>query len=71
MIKKTLTILFIALATIVNAQNTLKATIQDAESKEVLIGATILLKGTTNGISSDDKGNVILKNIPIFLISKI
>ena len=64
MIKKTLTLLFIAFASITNAQNTFTAEILDSENKEVLIGATLLLNGTTNGVSTDITGMAILKNIP-------
>ena len=64
MIKKTLTLLLVAFATITNAQNTFTAEILDSENKEVLIGSTLLLKGTTNGVSTDLSGLATLKNIP-------
>jgi len=63
---KKLIVLFIALAytTISYAQNTLRATIKDAKTKETLIGATGSLAGTTNGTASDTSGMLILHNIP-------
>ena len=64
MIKKTLTLLLVAFATITNAQNTLDVIVVSEENKETLIGATLLLKGTTNGISTNSQGAAFLKNIP-------
>ena len=52
------------IATITNAQNTFTSKIVDSENNEVLIGATILLKGTTNGVNTNTKGSAILENIP-------
>lgn len=46
------------------AQNTFKAVIQDSETKEPLVGATAILKGTTNGSSADIEGKITLQNIP-------
>ena len=37
----------------------------DSESKESLIGANIMLDGTSLGAASDDNGYYIIKNIPI------
>jgi len=45
-------------------QNTFKATIKDSVSSETLIGASAVLKGTTNGSSADVNGKVEIKNIP-------
>jgi len=64
MINKTLTLLLIAFATITNAQNTLDVIVVSEENQETLIGATLLLKGTTNGISTNNQGAALLKNIP-------
>lgn len=65
MIKKLLSILFILLSVVItNAQNNLKVTIKDNANNEALIGATLLLKGTTNGVSTNAQGFAILKNIP-------
>ena len=44
-------------------QNTFKAIIKASESKEMLIGATAILQGTTNGASADQNG-LEIKNIP-------
>lgn len=49
---------------IAQAQHTFKAIIRDSATKEVLIGATALVKGTTKGASSDRTGHVIIKNVP-------
>ncbi len=46
------------------SQNIFKAYLKDAKEKEVLIGATALLEGTTNGSSADVNGYVEIKNIP-------
>lgn len=45
-------------------QNSFKAVIKDAETKESLIGATAILKGTTNGANSDLNGLIEIKDIP-------
>ena len=64
MIKKIFTLLLVAFTTISNAQNTFTSKIVDSENNEVLIGATILLKGTTNGVNTNTQGSAILENIP-------
>ena len=64
MIKRILTLFIVAFATISNAQNTFTAEVLDSENKEVLIGASLILKGTTNGVSTDINGLATLKNIP-------
>lgn len=46
------------------AQNIFNAKITDASSHEPLIGATVILKGTNLGSSSDINGHVVIKNIP-------
>ena len=61
---KIITLLLVAIATITNAQNTFTVKILDSENNEVLIGASLVLKGTTNGVSTDVTGLAILKNIP-------
>lgn len=45
-------------------QNTFKAQIKNAETKDVLIGATAILKGTSNSSSADPNGFIEIKNIP-------
>ena len=64
MIKKILTFLLVTLTIITNAQNTFDVIVVSKENQETLIGATILLKGTINGISTNSKGAALLKNIP-------
>jgi hypothetical protein len=64
MINNTLAILLVAFATITNAQNTLDVIIVSEENQEALIGATLILKGTNNGISTNSQGIAFLKNIP-------
>ncbi|MBP9481193.1 Colicin I receptor [bioreactor metagenome] len=46
------------------AQNTLKVKLIDCETKEPLIGASVVLQSTTNGASSDTEGVATLSNIP-------
>ncbi|MBT5354200.1 MAG: TonB-dependent receptor [Flavobacteriales bacterium] len=64
MIKKIFTLLLVAFTTISNAQNTFTAKVLDSQNNEVLIGATILLKGTKNGVNTNIQGSAILENIP-------
>ncbi|MDR0845859.1 MAG: TonB-dependent receptor [Tannerella sp.] len=47
-----------------NAQNTLRAVVKDAETKGILAGASAVLEGTANGTISDIDGNLVLENIP-------
>ena len=61
---KIITLLLVAIATITNAQNAFTAKVLDSQNNEALIGASIILKGTTNGVSTDANGLAILKNIP-------
>jgi iron complex outermembrane receptor protein len=63
---KNFMMLFIALSytSIIWSQNTFKAIIKDNETKEPLIGATVMIQGTTNGGSADPNGLVQVKNIP-------
>ena len=61
---KILTVILVACTTIANAQNTFTAKVLDSEKAEALIGASLILKGTTNGVSTDLNGLAILKNIP-------
>ena len=63
--QKILSLFFIiTISTNVFAQNTFKAIIKNEKTNESLIGVSILLKGTQNGTTSDDKGFAELKNIP-------
>jgi iron complex outermembrane receptor protein len=54
-------LLFPFLAT---AQNTFKAIIKDEKTKEALDSVSVFLSGTLNGSTSDEKGFVIIENIP-------
>ena len=46
------------------AQNNVRFIIKDAESKESLIGATVLIVGSNNGATTNEEGIADLKNIP-------
>lgn len=46
------------------SQNTFKATIKDGKTNQPLIGATVLLQGTTKGATADTTGLVTLTDIP-------
>ena len=46
------------------AQNKLKVNIKDKETKEVLPGATTIMKSTAKGAAADVNGNVEIPNIP-------
>ena len=61
---KIITLLLVAIATITNAQNVFTAKVLDSNNNEVLIGASVILEGTTNGVSTDINGLATLKNIP-------
>ena len=39
-----------------NAQNTRSGTVTDSKTKEAVIGASVKVKGTTNGVSTDGDG---------------
>ena len=60
----TLSVMLSLIATTAFTQNTFKAIIIDSESKEMLIGATAVLQGTTNGASANINGLLEIKNIP-------
>jgi len=59
-----LPLLAIIYSSLTFGQNTFKAIIKDSESKEILVGATAILQGTTNGASADQNGFIEIKNIP-------
>jgi len=46
------------------SQNTFKAVIKDGKTSEHLIGATVLLQGTTKGATADTSGLITLSGIP-------
>jgi len=63
---KNIILLFIALSCSSQtwAQNTFKAIVKDNETKESLVGATVIVQGTTIGSITDANGLVQVKNIP-------
>jgi outer membrane receptor for ferrienterochelin and colicins len=63
MIKYMLVLLLALFSFSVSAQNSLRITVKDIETKEPLTGVTVLLLGTQNGQSSDIKGTAQLGNI--------
>ena len=69
---KNLLTLLIALGcwTMTLAQTTLTGNVSDAENKDALVGATIAVKGTINGASTDANGKFSLKvtTLPVTLV---
>lgn len=63
---KNIILLFIALScsSLTWGQNTFNAIVKDSETKESLVGATVIVQGTTIGSSTDPNGLVLVKNIP-------
>lgn len=63
---KQVTLFFAVLiaAQISYAQNTLKATIQNKETKQAIVGAKVSVRGTEISATTDEKGKAELKNIP-------
>ncbi|KAA6321409.1 Colicin I receptor [termite gut metagenome] len=63
---KTYIFLFVAMIScnIIYSQNIFRAIIKDADTKEVLIGATAMIDATHNGTATDANGIIIIKNIP-------
>lgn len=61
---KKIIIFFLLFPALAKAQNTFKATIIDEKTKEPLLGVSIILEGTENGGTSDEKGFIELKDIP-------
>ena len=60
-----LTFLGVLLAASVFAQNgTIRGTITDAETGETMIGATVVIKGTTNGAATDIDGKYTISVAP-------
>ncbi|KAB2914103.1 MAG: TonB-dependent receptor [Bacteroidetes bacterium] len=59
-----LPLLAIISSTMAWGQNTFKAILKDSESKEPLLGAIAIVKGTTNGAISGVNGLIEIKNIP-------
>ena len=61
---KKILIILLLLPLLATAQNTFKANIIDEKTKEPLFGVSVILEGTQNGSTSDEKGFVELRNIP-------
>ena len=62
--KKTLLLLFVCLFVGIShaqAQVTVKGTVISSENNEPVIGASVLVKGTTNGTITDLDGNFTLQ----------
>ena len=59
-----LPLLAILYTSILFSQNSFNAIIKDSETKEVLFGANAIIKGSTNGSSSDQNGFLEITNIP-------
>jgi outer membrane receptor for ferrienterochelin and colicins len=47
-----------------NAQNTFKAIVKDSSTQELLIGSSVVIKGTSIGSNTDLNGRTEIKNIP-------
>ena len=62
--KKIAFIIVVFLSQAVVAQNTFKAIIRDSDTKDVLIGASAVIKGTSKGASTNENGFLEIKNIP-------
>ena len=66
-----LVLLFVLFGLVSHAQGTITGTISDDDTGETLIGASVVIKGTTTGTTTDIDGNFSLKvnqNPPITLI---
>lgn len=61
---KRIAIILTLLPFLAKAQNTLTASIKNEKTKEILVGVSILLKGSQSGTTSDTSGFAELKNIP-------
>lgn len=56
-------ILFVSASSVYAQTGTIKGTIIDASTKEPLIGATVLLVGSSNGAATDLDGNYTISNV--------
>lgn len=64
LLKTTIAILLIAFSSYTLAQSgTIKGVITDAKTNEPLIGASVLVEGTTNGAAADLDGNYTIHNV--------
>lgn len=69
--KKILLLFLILISQTVSSQQTLVIYIKDSLTKEPLFGATVIIKGTETGASTDSDGKIILKNVPLVYSSFI
>jgi hypothetical protein len=61
---KYLTLCLLLIATIAIAQQTgIKGVISDKTTKETLVGATVLIQGTTTGSTTDLDGNYSISSL--------
>lgn len=65
-IKRLIILFFLIAATIVNAGVTgkLAGRVTDSETKEAVLGATVLIKGTNFGASADMEGDYYINSVP-------
>ncbi|MBB4078754.1 TonB-linked SusC/RagA family outer membrane protein [Lewinella aquimaris] len=63
-LKLYLLILMVGLGQLLYGQETVSGTVTDAESGDPLIGASVLIEGTTNGTVTDLDGNYTLSIVP-------
>jgi TonB-dependent receptor len=56
---------FISTNIFAQTTGTLKGTLLDANTKEALIGASVLLEGTTLGGATDVEGNFVISKVPV------
>ena len=61
LIKKTMVLFLLCVPTLIMAQSVIKGTIKDASTGEVLPGANVVIKGTTQGTTADFDGNFTIE----------
>lgn len=65
LLRLTFVSVFLIIFSVVFAQTgTIKGKILDSKTNEPLIGASVLVEGTTNGAAADLDGNFIIRNMP-------
>lgn len=65
------TLFFLALPIVIFPQSAISGTLKDAQNNEVLVGASVLIKGTTNGTTTDAQGQFSLRyrgGFPVTLV---
>lgn len=63
MLRSFLFILFVATASQVFAQGSIGGTVTDAKTGEAIIGANVVIQGTTQGAPTDLEGNFLISNV--------